>query len=74
MMFVFKAFGVVVSILLVSGLVFHISGMSQSFRSHLDTVIGPGGHISFPDLLDDFRRRNRAAYGDEIKRSIIVVR
>jgi uncharacterized hydrophobic protein (TIGR00271 family) len=43
-------------------------------RSQLDTVIGPGGNISFPDLLDDFRRRNRAAYGDEIKRSIIESR
>ncbi|MEA3301960.1 MAG: DUF389 domain-containing protein [Pseudomonadota bacterium] len=43
-------------------------------RSQLDTVVGPGGHIAFPDLLDDFRRRNRAAYGDEIKRSIIEAR
>ena len=43
-------------------------------RTQLDTVIGPRGNISFPDLLDDFRQRNRAAYGDEIKRSIIESR
>ena len=43
-------------------------------RSQLDTVVGPGGRIAFPELLDDFRRRNRAAYGDEIKRSIIESR
>ena len=43
-------------------------------RSQLDTVVGPGGHIAFPELLDDFRRRNRSAYGDEIKRSIIEAR
>jgi hypothetical protein len=43
-------------------------------RSQLDTVVGPGGHIAFPDLLDDFRRRNRAVYGDAIKRSIIEAR
>ena len=40
-------------------------------RTQLDTVVGPGGHTSFPELLDDFRRRNRAAYRDEIKRSIV---
>ncbi|MEA3413535.1 MAG: TIGR00341 family protein [Pseudomonadota bacterium] len=39
-------------------------------RSELETVLGPEGKVSLPDLLDDYRRRNRDAYREETRRLI----
>ena len=40
-------------------------------RSEIETVVGPGDYASFAELLNDFRARNRAEYGAEIRQSVI---
>ena len=40
-------------------------------RSELETVVGPEGATSFHKLLDEFREKNRAEYGSEIRQSVI---
>ena len=39
-------------------------------RSELESVLGPEGEFSLPDLLDDYRRRNAEAFPEETRRLI----
>ena len=44
--------------------------MDVYVRSELESVLGPEGEVSLPDLLDDYRKRNREAYPEETRRLI----
>lgn len=45
--------------------------MEVFVRSEIETVVGPKEYVSFVQLLDDFRQRNRSAYGSEIRQAIV---
>jgi uncharacterized hydrophobic protein (TIGR00271 family) len=43
-------------------------------RSRLDTVLGPEGERALPELLMEYRDRNRETYGEQIRDTIIKSR